>query len=327
METDKYSFSNASYLALSGGVGGAKLALGLSHLLDEKLAIVANTGDDFNHFGLKICPDLDTLMYTLADLDDKERGWGLENETWNFLEGMKKLGQESWFQLGDRDLATHITRTDLLDKGMNLSEVTAELSKQMGIKSLIFPMSEQGVATKVCLKKGEWIPFQDYFVKQQCKPEVEAFRFDGISESEPSPALSACLDNASLKGIFICPSNPFVSIDPILSIPGLIKRLKGHPAPVIAVSPVVGGQAIKGPTAKIMKELNIPQSAFSVAKHYGRFLDGYIIDNEDAHLKDECLKLGVKVHVTNTVMKTLADKINLASECLTFSEELIRAGK
>ncbi|MBV1869510.1 MAG: 2-phospho-L-lactate transferase [Gammaproteobacteria bacterium] len=327
METNRYSFSNASYLAISGGVGGAKLALGLSQLLDEKLSIVANTGDDFNHFGLKVCPDLDTLMYTLANINDKKRGWGLENETWNFLEAMKALGQESWFQLGDRDLATHITRTNLLDRGMSLSEVTTKLGKQLEIKSLIFPMSDQDVTTKVCLKKGEWIPFQDYFVKQQCKPEVEAFRFDGISQSKPSPALEACLDDPSLKGIFICPSNPFVSIDPILSIPGLIKRLKEHSAPVIAVSPIIGGQAIKGPTAKIMKEFNIPQSALSVAKHYGSLLDGYIIDNEDAHLKDQCLSLGVKVHATNTMMKTLADKISLASECLTFSKEVIGASK
>ena len=177
MNIDRNSFLDGSYLALSGGVGGAKLALGLSHILEESLSVVCNTGDDFSHFGLKICPDLDTVMYTLAGLNDKDRGWGLANESWNFLDAMKSLGHDNWFQLGDRDLATHLTRTDLLNKGKSLSEVTHHLCMQLGIKSSIFPMSDQNVATKIGLKNGGWMPFQHYFVKEQCVPEIRAFRF------------------------------------------------------------------------------------------------------------------------------------------------------
>jgi len=325
MNLDRNSFLEGSYLALSGGVGGAKLVLGLSHLLEESLSVVCNTGDDFTHFGLKICPDLDTVMYTLADLNDKDRGWGLANESWNFLDAMKSLGHDNWFQLGDRDLATHVTRTQLLDKGKSLSEVTQHLCTQLGIKSLIFPMSDQNVATKVGLKDGSWMPFQHYFVKEQCVPEVRAFKFDGINDALPGPALEACLKNSDLKAVFICPSNPFVSIDPILSLPGVSTLLKEHPAPIIAVSPIVGGQAIKGPTAKIMRELDITQSAFSVAEHYASLLDCYVLDEEDHHLEEKCQTLGIDTHITQTVMNSLDDKINLASECLKFSKLIIES--
>jgi len=325
MDVDRHIFLEGSYLALSGGVGGAKLALGLSHILEESLSVVCNTGDDFSHLGLKICPDLDTVMYTLADLNDKNKGWGLANESWNFLDAMKTLGHDNWFQLGDKDLATHVTRTQLLDKGKGLSEVTQHLCTQLGIKSLIFPMSDQNVATKVGLKDGSWIPFQHYFVKEQCAPEVRAFKFDGINDALPGPALEACLKNSDLKAIFICPSNPFVSIDPILSLHGVSTLLKGHSAPVIAVSPIVGGQAIKGPTAKIMSELEITQSAFSVAEHYASLLDGYVLDEEDHYLEKKCQALGIDTHITQTVMNSLEDKINLASECLNFSKRIIES--
>lgn len=312
----------STYLALSGGVGGAKLALGLYHLLKENLFIAANTADDFRFFDMAICPDLDTIMYTLADLNDKERGWGLANESWNFLEAMQSLGQESWFQIGDKDLATHITRTKLLGDGKTLSETSRQLCKQLGIEASIFPMTDQLVSTQILLDNDSWLPFQHYFVKEQCKPVIKAFKFEGIESARPSPAFTSCLENPSLKAIFICPSNPFVSIDPILSIPRLRKKLKNHPAPVIAVSPIVGDQAIKGPTAKMMGELNISVSALSIAEHYYDLLDGFILDNQDQHLKDNFLDNGVKIHCTNTIMNTLDDRINLAAECLKFSEEI-----
>ena len=326
MKTNNNSSLDGSYLALSGGVGGAKLALGFSHLLEDSLSVVTNTGDDFSHFGLKICPDLDTVMYTLADLNDKERGWGLANESWAFLDAMKALGQESWFQLGDKDLASHITRTQLLAQGKSLTEVTDYLCKKLGIKASVFPMSDQNVSTQIGLQDGGWMSFQHYFVKHQCKPSVREFKFEGLEQALPSPALQACLEKEDLNAIFICPSNPFVSIDPILSLPGLRARLKEHPAPVIAVSPIVGGEAIKGPTAKMMKELGITQSAFSVAEHYGDLLDGYILDDKDRQLEEQCQSLGIHTTVTQTVMKSLDDRINLATECLKFSKQIISCG-
>lgn len=205
---------------------------------------------------------------------------------------------------------------------MSLSEVTEYLTKKLGVESSIFPMSDQAIATHIGLKNGDWLPFQHYFVRERCEPQVSAFKFEGINEAQPSPQLKASLSDPSLAAVFICPSNPFVSVDPILSIPGLRKSLMDHPAPVIAVSPIVSGQAIKGPTAKMMSELNMPQTALAVAEHYGDLLDGYLLDEQDADLQPDVKNLGIKAHLAQTVMTSLEDKINLARECISFSEQL-----
>jgi LPPG:FO 2-phospho-L-lactate transferase len=302
-------------------VGGAKLALGLSSVLaPEQLSIVTNTADDFDHMGLRICPDLDTVMYTLADLSNKEQGWGLAGETWNFLDALKKLGGESWFQLGDRDLATHVTRTTLLQAGMTLSEVTAHLCTKLGVNHRVFPMTDSQVSTHVLLKAGGSLSFQHYFVRDRCQPEVIGFHFDGMDDARPSAAFEAALADPELSAIIICPSNPFVSVDPILSIPGVRNLLREVPAPVIAISPIVGGRALKGPTAKMMKELEMPQSAVSVANHYSDLLDGFVLDHEDADLVPAVQELGIATTVTSTVMINLKDRIQLAEDVLSFSQ-------
>lgn len=306
------------YLALCGGVGGAKLALGLSHLLGEKLMIAVNTADDFAHLGLHISPDIDTVLYTLSGKSNQAQGWGLENESWNFLSAMKELGQESWFQLGDRDLATHVTRTQLLKNGQTLSYVTQFLSEQFSIKPSVVPMSDHPVRTLIGIKDGNYIPFQHYFVKEQCKPQVDRFKFDGIESATPCPALIEALNSQCLKGIIICPSNPFVSVDPILSIPGLKEIIRNHPSPVIAVTPIIGGQAIKGPTTKMMTELGIPQTACSIARHYRDVADGFILDKKDSALKPDIEQLGLEVELAQSLMQTLADRIGLAKSCLDF---------
>ncbi len=311
------------YLAISGGVGGAKLALGLSHLLSPaELAIVTNTGDDFDHLGLRICPDLDTVMYTLADLNNKEQGWGLAGETWNFLAALKKFDGETWFQLGDRDLATHVMRTHLLGTGMSLSQVTGELCRYLGVQHAVFPMTDSHVSTGVKLKDGETLPFQHYFVRDRCEPEVKGFQFTGIQQAEPSAGFSACLKDPELQAVIICPSNPFVSVDPVLALPGIRNQLHEIAAPVIAISPIVGGNALKGPTAKMMQELDMPRSALSVANHYGDLLDGFVLDSVDAELRPQLEDLGIATIATSTVMITLEDRIQLAADTLSFARVL-----
>lgn len=314
------------YLALCGGIGGAKLALGLSHLLKNRLTVAVNTGDDFQHFGLHISPDIDTVIYTLAGENNKELGWGLENESWNFHHAMKKLGQESWFQLGDRDLATHITRTQFLTAGKTLTEATHFLSNKFCIPSKIIPMSDNPVRTMIGLKGGDFIPFQHYFVREKCQPEVDQFRFEGAELASPSPDLASMLNNPQLKGIIICPSNPFVSIDPILSIPGLREKIKAHPAPTIVVTPIIGGQSIKGPTTKMMKELGMEQSALTIAQNYAHLVDGFVLDKQDVDLKYDIEKLGLQVTLAHSLMQSLDDRLNLARSCLDFSHRLTPTG-
>ena len=310
------------YLALCGGVGGAKLALGLSNLLGDKLSIAVNTADDFEHFGLHISPDIDTVIYTLSGKNNKEQGWGVENESWNFLDAMKDLGQESWFQIGDRDLATHITRTQQLQSGKTLTETTRFLARQLSIKSNIIPMSDDPVRTMIGIKDGQYMPFQHYFVRKKCQPKVDRFKFEGIETARLSPALISTLNNPHLKGIIICPSNPFVSIDPILSLPGLKETIQNHSTPIIAVTPIIGGQAVKGPTTKMMLELGISQHATSIAHYYSDLIDGFILDERDANLKSDIQEPGLKVKLAQSLMKTLDDRINLASNCLDFTRQL-----
>jgi len=310
-------------LAISGGIGGAKLALGLSLLLQpDQLAVVANTGDDFQHMGFNISPDLDTVMYTLADLSDKQLGWGLSGESWNFLDALNSLGGETWFKLGDRDLATHVTRTRLLSEGWTLSEVTAYLCERLGVRHALFPMTDDSVATMVHLRSGESLSFQHYFVRDRCEPVVAGFQFEGIETAKPSPPLMENLKDPHLAAIVICPSNPFVSIDPVLAVPDIRRNLIESEVPVVAVSPIVGGEAIKGPTAKMMDELGMPRTALTVAEHYQDLLDGYILDTSDRQLAGEVEALGIATTVTETVMLTLADRRQLAEDTLNFVDQI-----
>jgi LPPG:FO 2-phospho-L-lactate transferase len=310
------------YLAITGGVGGAKLALGLCKQLGgDELAMIVNTGDDFRHLGLHISPDIDTLVYTLAGESNSDTGWGRRDESWQFMDALAALGGETWFRLGDRDLAMHIERTRRLEAGESLSRATAGLASSLGIEYRILPMSDDPVHTQV-LTAGGVMDFQRYFVRERCEPVVTGFEFGGADSAKINPEIDQYLNDPALAGIILCPSNPFVSIDPILAVPGMQQRLVQCPAPVIAVSPVVGGAAIKGPTVKMMRELSIPNTASWVAGHYRYFLDGFVLDNEDAELSDEVEALGMKVLVTQTVMESLDDRVKLARACLDFLGQL-----
>ena len=305
-------------LALCGGVGGAKLALGLTRVLSpDQLTIVVNTGDDFEHFGLLVCPDLDTVTYTLSGLSNTELGWGRQDESWHCLETLEQLGGETWFRLGDRDLAIHLTRRALLDEGKSLSEATAAICARLGIKHRIVPMSDAATRTIVDTDQGE-LSFQHYFVREQCRPAVRGFRFEGAEAASPSTEFNQALEDPQLAAILICPSNPFVSVDPILALPGIRDRLIRNSAPVIAVSPIVASQAIKGPTAKMMNELGLDLSALGVFRHYGELLDGFVIDEQDRELVSD-FPDSKQLHCCNTVMQSLQDRIELAQQCLQFA--------
>lgn len=309
-------------LALSGGVGGAKLALGLSKLLShEQLTIVTNTADDFEHLGLAISPDLDTVMYTLAGLNDQQRGWGLAGESWQAMAALKQLGAESWFQLGDKDIATHLIRTQALARGESLSDVTANLCDRLDIAHPVLPMSDDPVRTMLETDQGT-LAFQHYFVREQCAPAVRDFYFKGVERARPHPRLMALLQDQSLAATVICPSNPFVSVSPLLQLTGVHQAMIDSVAPVIAVSPIVAGLAIKGPAAKMMGELNMLATATAVAEYYGELLDGFVIDESDVDQADAISALGVPVLVVPTVMKTLQDRIALADQVLDFASEL-----
>lgn len=311
-------------LAFSGGIGGAKLALGLARCLEpEQLSIVANTGDDFVHWGLKISPDLDTVMYTLAGLNNQAQGWGLAGESWNFLEALRKLEGETWFQLGDRDLATHLTRTHLLAEGKSLTEATRHLCQKLGVRPAVFPMSDVPVPTWIKTNTGQWLPFQHYFVKERCEPGVCGFRFQGMEEATASPMFLEALRDPKLAAIVLCPSNPFISIDPILALPGIRQALQETPVPVVAVSPIVGDEAIKGPTAKMMKELGLPSTAWAVADYYQDFLDGFVLDTQDQAQTQKIQDLGIATQVTQTVMHSLEDRIHLAHQTLMLADQLL----
>ena len=306
---------SGTILAITGGVGGAKLALGLSKVLKPGEALFAvNTGDDFNHFGLHIAPDIDSLTYALAEENNQELGWGRNGETWQFIETMESLGGDNWFRLGDKDLALHMRRTELMKHGATLTEATADISAAMGIKHRIAPMSDDTVGTIVHTDQGA-LAFQHYFVRERCEPAVTGFEFDGIEHAALNPLISDCL--ADCAGIIICPSNPFVSVDPLLALPGMREALAE--IPVIAVSPIVGGIAIKGPAAKMMAELNMPATATAVAEHYRGLINGFVLDTTDAA---EAPGIEVETLVTNTIMDSLARRITLAQECIDFLHSL-----
>jgi LPPG:FO 2-phospho-L-lactate transferase len=309
-------------LALAGGVGGAKLVHGLARiLLPEELTAVVNTGDDFEHLGLKICPDLDTVMYTLAGAANPQTGWGLDSESWRFMEALERLGGETWFRLGDQDLATHVRRTRMLAAGETLSAVTAALCSAFGVRHRLVPMSDQRVSTVVATAEGE-LPFQDYFVRRHCEPVLQSLRFDGAAKAHPSGGFLQALAAPQLRAVVICPSNPYLSIDPLLAVTGVREALQQARVPVIAVSPIVGGEAIKGPAAKIMRELGHEACALEVARHYGALLDGFVLDHADAASAAGVEALGIAPLVTGTVMRSDADREQLGRDVLAFAARL-----
>jgi LPPG:FO 2-phospho-L-lactate transferase len=315
-------------VALAGGVGGAKLAEGLAQvLMPESLSIIVNTGDDFEHFGLWICPDLDTVCYTLAGLANPVTGWGRSGETWKALESLTALGGPTWFRLGDLDLGTHLERTRLLRAGSRLSEITQGFCEAWGIKVCIFPMSDDPISTWVYTDEGD-MPFQEYFVHRNCQPRVKGFRFMGVENAKPAPGILDVIRAANI--IIICPSNPWVSVDPILAVPGiklgLIDALDNK-KPIVAVSPIVGGEALKGPAAKMYSELGFHPSALAVAHHYGvhtsgGLLSGLVVDQLDLELSNSIAELGIYPLVTNTIMKTSTDRRQLARTVLEFAYSL-----
>ena len=305
-------------LALSGGVGGAKLVHGLAGLLaPEQLLIAANTGDDFTHLGLRICPDLDTVMYTLAGIANQATLWGVAGETWQFMDALAAYSDATWFNLGDRDLATHVVRSDLLNQGKTLTAVTALLSRKLGIAHPIVPMSDDPVATRVQTTEGE-LPFQEYFVKLKCGPVVTGFHFAGGAQARVNPAIIALLKDPDLGGVIICPSNPFVSVAPILSLPGMKTCIEQAQVPVVAVTPIIGGRAVKGPAAKMMAELGLPVSAAGIARYYLGLIDGFVLDDIDGSESGDISAMNIKVLSTATIMSGLDDKIRLAGEVLEF---------
>jgi LPPG:FO 2-phospho-L-lactate transferase len=311
-------------LALAGGVGGAKLAFGLAGVLSAKrLTVAVNTADDFEHLGLTICPDLDTVMYTLAGVANPETGWGRRDESWTVMETLGRLGGATWFRLGDKDLATHIERTRRMRAGESLSAITANLAARLGVRPKLVPMSDNPVRTMVMTDQGE-LAFQDWFVRLRCGPAVKSVRFAGAETAKPHPAL---LDMTGLRGLIVCPSNPFVSVAPILALPGVRAVLEKARIPRIAVTPIVGGQAIKGPAAKMLAELGHDVSALGVARYYRGLIDGFVLDTTDAGLASSIEALGLRVHVTDTMMRDDADKRRLATATLEFVDELAVPGR
>jgi len=306
-------------LALCGGVGGAKLVLGLYRVLPpDRLFVAVNTGDDFSHLGLHVSPDLDTVMYTLAGLANPETGWGRCEESWNFMQALEALGGESWFLLGDGDLATHVERTRRLAAGESLTEVSEGFARRLGIRARLLPMSDDAVRTLVHTAEGK-LPFQHYFVRLGATPVVRSFTFEGAERARPNPQLLAALASAELALVVICPSNPYLSVDPILALPGVRDALAATEAPVVAVSPIIGGEAVKGPAAKIMAELGVPRTQAAIARHYQGLIDGLVIDEADAQ---EAKDLVLAIEVTRTRMRSVEDREALARRVLAFGERL-----
>ena len=304
-----------SIVALAGGVGGAKLADGLAGILAPgDLTVIVNTGDDFEHFGLYICPDLDTVCYNLAGMQNPETGWGRVAESWTAFEELDILGGPTWFRLGDKDLATHLERTRRLRGGEPLSRITADFCRRWGISSTILPMSDNPVPTIVLTEEGE-LEFQDYFVARRCEPQVTGFRFANILRSKPAPGVLEAIAAADV--IVICPSNPWVSIDPILGVPGIRTALEQKP--VVAVSPLIGGKVVKGPAAKMFMELEIEPSALAVAQHYGSLLKGFVLDRSDKNLTKF---LSQPFLFTDTIMLEREQRYSLAEEVLSFARKL-----
>jgi LPPG:FO 2-phospho-L-lactate transferase len=307
-----------SYVALSGGVGGAKLSLGLAYQLGERLTIIVNTGDDFEHLGLHVAPDIDTTLYTLSGLVNLETGWGRRDETWNFMGAIARLAGPSWFRLGDGDLAMHVERTRRLRAGETLTEICAHFGSCLGVAAKVLPMSDDPVRTLVETDMGV-LAFQEYFVREQCRPRVSAIRFDGASSARASPFVLQALAAPHLAGVIICPSNPYLSVDPILAVPGIASAIRACGAPVIGVTPLIGGKAVKGPTAKIMEEFKLKTDVTTIGRHYAGLIDGFVLDSQDAQ---RAADIDVPTLVTNTLMGSFEDKLALARACVDFCERL-----
>lgn len=308
-------------MAISGGVGGAKLARGLASVVGSDLKIVANVGDDFEHLGLTICPDIDSLLYGLSGRNDDARGWGRRDESWNFMAALAELNSGgTWFNLGDRDLAVHLERTRRLRTGESLSAITADFARAFGISAHVYPVTDDRLRTIVVTDRGE-MPFQQYFVAERCEPTVRGFRFDGAEKARISPHVADAFRHDA-GAIVICPSNPFVSVDPILAVPGFLDLLRRSRAPIVAVSPIVGGAALKGPAAKMLTERGRECSALGIARHYQGLIDGIVIDQIDQDLAPSIHALGIAVSIEATFMKTDSDKTSLARRTLAFSETI-----
>jgi len=306
------------YLALSGGVGGAKLALGLDRQVGQgEILIVANTADDFVYHGLHISPDIDTLVYTLAGVSNPETGWGRAGESWNYMAACAELGRDTWFSLGDKDLAVHLLRAERLAQGATLGEVTAELCQRFGLGNPVVPMSDDPVRTIVTTSAGI-LSFQEYFVKHSCDPRVYSVNYQGVEQARPSAALVELLESDSLRGILICPSNPLLSILPILELQGMKTLIERSRAPCIVVSPVVAGRAMKGPTTKIMNELGMQGDVRGIAGIYGDLADIMVIDSADRDHAAGLEDAGLEVQTTDIVMRTLEDKEALAAKVLEY---------
>lgn len=309
-------------VALAGGVGGAKLATGLQAVLPPSaLTVIVNTGDDFEHWGLAICPDIDTVLYNLAGINNPAMGWGREDETFFALESMQALGGEDWFRLGDKDLSLHLRRTQWLRQGVSLTEITDRLRRILAIPSRVLPMCDQPVRTLVHTDEGD-LPFQHYFVRRRCEPTIIDLSFVGAAESRPAEPVVEAIERADL--IIFCPSNPYLSIDPILSVTGLRRKIRKLPVPKVAISPIVGGRAIKGPAAKMMREMGQMISPLTVVDHFDGLLDGFVLDEQDAVVQRA---IDIPLCVTNTIMVDLDDKAALAQATLDFGLGLGRNGQ
>jgi LPPG:FO 2-phospho-L-lactate transferase len=314
--------TSRSIVAIAGGVGGAKLARGFSLLDARSLTVVANVGDDFDHLGLAICPDIDSILYGLSGREDPVRGWGRRDETWNCLASLHEIEPgATWFKLGDRDLAVHIARSQRLRQGERLSDITQDLARAFGIEARVVPVTDDELRTVVLSDERE-IPFQQYFVAEQCKPNVRGFRFEGAHRARMATQLMTVLEQ-KIDAIVLCPSNPFVSIDPILSVPGFKRLLQQSRAPIVAVSPIVAGAAIKGPAAKMFQQMGLECSAYGVAKYYRGLIDGVVIDESDESLAKSIRELGIDVAIEATIMKSDDDKANLAQKTLAFAERVV----
>lgn len=307
-------------VALAGGVGGAKLAEGLQQMLGERLTVVGNVGDDFQLWGLHISPDLDTLLYTLGGVANSETGWGIAGDSFVTLEMLAEYGEEPWFRLGDKDLATHILRTQQLRAGRRLTEVTQRFARELDTPATLLPITDDRLRTIVDTDEGT-LEFQDYFVRRRWQPEVHNVRFDGEASAELTPEVRRALDDAS--AVVLCPSNPFVSIEPLLVVGNLRGRLAALGKPAVAVSPIVAGDAVKGPTAKLFRELGQEPSATAVARMYADFLTGFVLDERDAEEQPAIEALGLQVVTTDTIMSTAEDRRRVAEVALELTRQSV----
>lgn len=306
--------------AFAGGVGGAKLIDGLAACLpSEKLTVIVNTGDDFEFLNLHISPDIDTICYTLAGFSNPDTGWGIINDSWVILDNLKKLGGPTWFQIGDRDFSTHLERTRRIHNGETLSQVTEQFCNVWGIKIKVIPMTNDPVSTYIHSIDFGDLPFQDYFVRLKCEPVIKAIEFKGLNSAKPAPGVVEAISEADV--VIICPSNPWVSIDPIVSIKGILPKVINKPS--IAISPIIHGKAIKGPAAKMFRELGLEPSAVAVADHYKSFVKAVVIDREDQDLEEDIKKLGLKTFTANIMMVSKESRIQVAKDVLNFCERII----